>query len=1803
MDEFEIIDEDGTSTNQQTTNPEDAQEGINLVNDVMNGFDINILEEAEKEIDELVKDIDLENDESEVSNTFSKISFKDFPLFLTVKEFFYLMDSLMPESFFARNIDNLIRSGISKHTGKKGYFRQKQNQAQNRLMDSLLFRESPSTINEQRNDDYSSDEEDAPLDRSQKDAVKKQAQEAANEDPESVRNMLKVVADSPSSTNAGELITEVEFEDFRDTFWPWYMGKLKGKNYLMKSINPTMMWNQIRNINEIYTSQEEVPGVAEQAKNVALAYKQWKIQYGNYDLNDIYVHIARYYENDYVAKNLVDFLFLDEIQDIPKHLLSYLRSFASKFYYFSGDNAQNITKGVTFRFKDLANELTGRRGKVTEFHALAINYRSHQNILEVGNNLVFQLRLFFPEMIEFLPPEKSPQTGPRPMLVPLGRTEDQLFSYLTKYMGVTATTQAELGLRSEAKSELPEEFISSNDSENDMDEVVSVRPEEKRFFRFKSSQVFITRDYRSKNYLLEKYPSSIVFTILEAKGMEFDDVILFNYFTDSQNHAPFGAFKKCLTLDTKRVKTDQSEFTSGGIRYCSLTNPGTDLPFTEYMISVDQKEFARLKEENIKLGSTDAGDELKLLYVAVTRARNRILIYDDIKRQDPTKHNRRYFEDHWTELGLVNFTEDTEAAKQFLERGKVEKVKEKSKWFKEGKEFMSRGLFEFAETCFSAGDIPRAYIFARYCREVKNLKRDLYLLEAISGNTEKDEAFLSSQKKKVLSRIEETANKLEREGFMRQAAQCYSVAQNLEAALEVLKKLGDNQRAAEYLIELGRYDEAFNFYRTVKDHMGMINCISLTNSPLDVVSIITELKDVIPKSDLQKLCALAKENTRKALKALNDAILDEDLEPIQKLDFTGVSDTHVEVEVAPAARQKDPESSFVDVQSVHTDSQLKVVQAKQTDEMDEKEDLNTEGMEIIEDDGQGSGMIGSFESDEDEQNGQNGLEDFDVLDFEEIQDREHSKKEFDSASKGSFEILKSDMHEIERLSESFVRFSLENKQIRALSEDGDGVESVFSTLSTMTFDQYTFREMKLLSKVASLFLKYKSLEDLVKAQSGDKLKAVSDKVYEIGGVDLDEEDTYDLQRLLEESGAYTLRIMVDKKVKNIIVGLGTFLSHLYSLTQIAKNYVTGQDLLQLLSQSFSENRRLSVIGFLTVSQRFDIKMVRDLISNSYKICRPYLIQAVLLGYSKQIVSILPEKLASSILVPYGEIQTLIMTMKLEKNDFVDRDYIITELVTANGVSKLLAIYKYFNKKRPTVLAALLYFASNYLLRRNTYRVTGVLEVAENMKNYSKHLGMMIEVVALLADPKAEQVTKGLDILSKLNVSKLFKSNREETGFALGTILQLLRTENCIVSSKVRRLPSFKFCYDKFKLALLYLNNNFLYAPQYHRILRGILLSFRVSLLRPISTGVKPSIDDSPLRYWSSTYGAFVHRDSSLVAHFLELDNRNGLQQLQQRQQELKQHSNKDTKAKAVELKYRREHYIYYRKGDKTLKKLKPNAKEMLMLEQAKISDHKRNESKKKEAGVQAPVDPVPRQTSKQYQDLKLQVADPGLEYFAVSRDNIFALLHDLISKQIGTSQYNQTTVEDDGDEELEFQESTTSDLTVKGMERFTPSLFEEYLSVISERRHLLDEKQKLKDSIKYIKDNDFGNDAAIKKHSRQLKQTTKSIGLSTAIPRNIDDICSLLMTTSPTGQTSDFADLYSFARYYDYLEYKLKASVNPASMSTPHTILKLLMLLFPVCSLHSKLHLYTTYEKLALKSKFFVTCRIPEAEGHTVQLG
>ena len=237
VDEFEIIgDESQSPTSQQDSTQPNAteQESIKMVEDFMSDFDLKILEEAEKEVEEMMQDLNLDSDKSEIPNTFMNIDHKDFPLFLTLKEFLYLMDSVMPESFFARNLDNIIRSGIRRGDGRKGFFRRRLNEAGNRLFDNILFRDVQTGGLDQA--EVSEDEDDIPIELS------KATENQPEDDKLYIQDKDKDLADGT------EVVTEVDFDDFKDLFFPYFLEQQKGQRHLFRKVSPIQAWQKIRNL-------------------------------------------------------------------------------------------------------------------------------------------------------------------------------------------------------------------------------------------------------------------------------------------------------------------------------------------------------------------------------------------------------------------------------------------------------------------------------------------------------------------------------------------------------------------------------------------------------------------------------------------------------------------------------------------------------------------------------------------------------------------------------------------------------------------------------------------------------------------------------------------------------------------------------------------------------------------------------------------------------------------------------------------------------------------------------------------------------------------------------------------------------------------------------------------------------------------------------------------------------------------------------------------------------------------------------------------------------------------------------------------------------------------------------------------------------------------------------------------------------------------------------------------------------------------------------------------------------------------
>ena len=96
---------------------------------------------------------------------------------------------------------------------------------------------------------------------------------------------------------------------------------------------------------------------------------------------DLVQHIRRsskFMYKYYYSEMRIDYLMIDEVQDLTPRTLELLLYSTNNKAYFAGDTAQTIAKGVGARFSDLSSLFKDLGTQVIQ---LTTNYRSHGQIL------------------------------------------------------------------------------------------------------------------------------------------------------------------------------------------------------------------------------------------------------------------------------------------------------------------------------------------------------------------------------------------------------------------------------------------------------------------------------------------------------------------------------------------------------------------------------------------------------------------------------------------------------------------------------------------------------------------------------------------------------------------------------------------------------------------------------------------------------------------------------------------------------------------------------------------------------------------------------------------------------------------------------------------------------------------------------------------------------------------------------------------------------------------------------------------------------------------------------------------------------------------------------------------------------------------------------------------------------------------------------------------------------------------------------------------------------------------------------
>lgn len=857
-----------------------------------------ILEEVSvaKEMERQIKDLELKeseptNEEKEILDdeelqkkmlkytSLNEMKEDDFPGFLTLRNLLIMIDGALWKPFFSRNKDNQIVGGDSSahwHSENKGvlmiddYHRKmggNPNEKQRVQADNnLLFEE------EEDNMEFDYDNEEELEYAYQRELFLLESQKKHGVKREFVSDLKK------------RLSFEVDYEYFETYFWPKVL-----KKFQHISLTPTAVWTEIYSYIKGsasshlhpagYLPEKEYLDLLSERKSmldldtkkmifeIYCMYERWKGESSAYDILDlvnyllVQIRFGRYHGTP------IHYMMVDEVQDLPHAILLLLTQITEQGLFFSGDTAQNIAKGVGFRFCDLShvfdkNHFPKHSVVKPLVRHLTINFRSHARILDLANSLVSILELCFPKTIDKLQKEKSNLDGPKPLLLQHNDI-DLLFLVL-------------LG-ESDYKKQI---------KKNEAGGLLG-KPQ----IEFGCNQVILVRDQKSKEKIPKLLQHALCLTIYEAKGLEFDDVILFDFFADSGMDINKWNLLSHLIINEKLI--EKEEYLKSLTIHEKVKQNLEDLEQqTEEKPEESEDKLYGAKEINGKIATKTVSinktfysldinqysivcNELKQLYTAITRPRNRLIIFDNDleKRQQITQY--------WTKLDLVSLIDKNKI--DFLLSPQIDdpvlinnkenndsilgsfvQKTSSEEWKAQGLKMMKHKYYEQAYKCFEkAGDqtlITRAQAFRNADEATKIIAKieadRVYISEKLYQYSELKKSQRKEEKKKLnqlensaINELKEAAELFLKIELPRQAAQCYFSAKEYEKACKIYLSLELWTQAGEAYFLLENYKKAAECFEKTQDYIRVMECYEALEDWERLIEIVSKYQALMKPQD------------------------------------------------------------------------------------------------------------------------------------------------------------------------------------------------------------------------------------------------------------------------------------------------------------------------------------------------------------------------------------------------------------------------------------------------------------------------------------------------------------------------------------------------------------------------------------------------------------------------------------------------------------------------------------------------------------------------------------------------------------------------------------------------------------------------------------------------------------------------------------------------------------------------------------------------------------------------------------------
>ncbi|CUS07541.1 unnamed protein product [Tuber aestivum] len=425
-------------------------------------------------------------------------------------------------------------------------------------------------------------------------------------------------------------------------------------------------------------------------------------------------------------------IYVDEVQDQRTSEIDMLLTLVEypRRIHFAGDTAQCISKDALFRFAN-AKALFYERFKDTTsstrdlkpaLKQLLHNFRSHQQILSVASLVMDLLYGGFPELVDELSPEIGDIPGPRPTLY----------------------KQMENAQKSDVQGN--------------------------KFQEYGEVRVILVRDEETRDKLRTELGKAwLVLTILQSKGMEFEDVFLYNFL--------------------------------------STTPCSNNLGILEDLFKRRHHTGRTYSKNNIPLGEALCPG-VKNLYVGVTRARNRLWILESntcdlgpVERLfNQTASKLR--PDRYAPDILEILRERDIPVLELHKRLSTGRTISPSRWREMGYQMIDDQQYFEALRCFGEAEFSQGMTLA-----------NAYISEEIGLTNRANRSF------EVANCHLMRASELFLEaGSVAKAVQCRKEGGDLRGAAEILADNGEYEDAAWLSAEVGLFSEASKVYRRLGKH-------------------------------------------------------------------------------------------------------------------------------------------------------------------------------------------------------------------------------------------------------------------------------------------------------------------------------------------------------------------------------------------------------------------------------------------------------------------------------------------------------------------------------------------------------------------------------------------------------------------------------------------------------------------------------------------------------------------------------------------------------------------------------------------------------------------------------------------------------------------------------------------------------------------------------------------------------------------------------------------------------------------------